>query len=63
MKRMPVREFVRLVQDLDVMLGYCVQAQNAQGSSVYREVMKEAVRTPLGGSLSDENDIKKEGLI
>jgi len=30
---------------------------------MYREVMKEAVRTPLGGSLSDEKDISKEELI
>ena len=33
---------------------------------MYREVIKEAVRTPLGGSLADENDqggMKEEAKV
>ena len=61
-KSYPLADFVSHVHDIDVILGYCVQAQNAKavaGTSLYKEIINEAAKTPIGQNHEAIEELKR----
>lgn len=50
------------MRDIDTILGYCVQAQHAKGhseSGLYKQVINEAAKTPIGNNNEAREELKK----
>lgn len=62
-KSYPLADFVSHVHDIDVILGYCVQAQNAKavvgGSGLYKQIINEAAKTPIGQNQEAIEELKR----